>query len=172
MRLTRFLWTAVASHRLPDPRPALAEYRHTNDRDAVTGAVLFDRPHLFGCAEGSRTVVNRLLRRLIADPTFGGFQLLACAEVGGREFGYWNTVLPEQPGELDAVYLRHGTGTPVQPNRLTADQILGLLRDVNRLFGDPTRSRAEGGGRACAETLADVLTRPFPVAPRPVDSVS
>lgn len=178
MLLTRIVWTAVASTRLADAdfRRDLAEYQYANNRDAISGVLLFDAPHLAGCAEGSRTIVNRFLRRLTADPTFGGFQLLSCVEITHRTFGYWNTVAPELAGlpsdELRPVYQRHGTDIPFRPNQLSAAQLFGLLQDLNLMYEDPTRSRVGSASLAGVDTLLDSATKKLPVVPVPVESVS
>ncbi len=55
-----------------------------NRRDHVTSCVMFHRGHILQVLEGGRVDLDRLMRRLLADPRHTGLRILSDMPVSGR----------------------------------------------------------------------------------------
>lgn len=55
-----------------------------NLRDHVSGCVMFHRGHILQALEGGRSDLDRLMRRLLADPRHTGVRILSDAPIANR----------------------------------------------------------------------------------------
>ena len=62
----------------------LGNAERNNRRDHVTSCVMFHRGHILQAIEGSRTDVDRLIRRLLADPRHSGLRILVDTPITER----------------------------------------------------------------------------------------
>lgn len=56
----------------------------TNRRDHITSCVMFHQGHILQAIEGARADVDRLMRRLLADPRHSGLRILIDMPVTSR----------------------------------------------------------------------------------------
>lgn len=55
-----------------------------NRRDHITSCVMFHQGHILQAIEGGRVDIDRLMRRLLADPRHSGLRILSDAPIAAR----------------------------------------------------------------------------------------
>jgi hypothetical protein len=91
-----------------------------NRRDQITGCVMFYEGHILQALEGERADLDRLMRRLLADPRHSGLRVLVDTPIAARS-------LPE-PMSLchDPVAMLSRVGAPCI-SRVTANDAEAML---------------------------------------------
>ncbi len=91
-----------------------------NRRDQVSGCLMFHQGHILQALEGERADLDRLMRRIIADPRHTGLRVLSDMPVPGRRL--------HEPMSLcrDPAALLERIGLPCI-SRLTAHEAEALL---------------------------------------------
>jgi hypothetical protein len=62
----------------------LGHAERNNRRDHITSCVMFHQGHILQAIEGSRTDIDRLIRRLLADPRHSGLRILIDTPIAER----------------------------------------------------------------------------------------
>lgn len=62
----------------------LGNAERNNRRDHITSCVMFHQGHILQAIEGSRVDVDRLIRRLLADPRHSGLRILIDTPIAER----------------------------------------------------------------------------------------
>lgn len=62
----------------------LGESEINNRRDHLTGCIMFHRGHILQVLEGARTDLDRLMRRLLADPRHANVRVLVDMPIASR----------------------------------------------------------------------------------------
>jgi hypothetical protein len=62
----------------------LGHAERNNRRDHITSCVMFHQGHILQAIEGSRTDIDRLIRRLLADPRHAGLRILIDTPIAER----------------------------------------------------------------------------------------
>lgn len=91
-----------------------------NRRDRVSGCLMFHQGHILQALEGGRADLDRLMRRIIADPRHTGLRILSDMPIPERRL--------QEPMSLcgDPVTLLQQIGLPCI-SRLTANEAEALL---------------------------------------------
>lgn len=103
-----------------------------NERDGITGALLFDSLWFVQILEGEREAVSSTLRRIIQDSRHDAVTIMDCAPVESRLFGNWWMGLANMNGEHAALLARHGLGPRLDPRKMSSATALALALDVAR----------------------------------------
>lgn len=105
----------------------LAASQRNNERDGITGALVFDDRWFLQILEGERAAVWRTLHRISDDERHANVVIAEAAEVEERLFGNWWMGLATRNAEtapLFAPYLRNGL---LRPQDMSARAILDLV---------------------------------------------
>ena len=102
----------------------LGESDRNNRRDRVSGCLMFHQGHILQALEGERADLDRLMRRIIADPRHTGVRILSDMPIPARRL--------HEPMSLcgDPAALLEKIGLPCI-SRLSADEAEALL-DVRK----------------------------------------
>ncbi len=88
----------------------LAESQRNNDRDGLTGALAAHDDRYIQVIEGEWGALNRLMRRINADPRHRDLRILSRAPVEQRSFAGWSmaqaVIRPDLAATLDTVMAR------------------------------------------------------------------
>ena len=98
----------------------LGESDRNNRRDRVSGCLMFHQGHILQAREGERADLDRLMRRIIADPRHTGVRILSDMPIPARRL--------HEPMSLcgDPASLLEKIGLPCI-SRLSADEAEALL---------------------------------------------
>ena len=98
----------------------LGESDRNNRRDRVSGCLMFHQGHILQALEGERADLDRLMRRIIADPRHTGVRILSDMPIPARRL--------HEPMSLcgDPAALLEKIGLPCI-SRLSADEAEALL---------------------------------------------
>jgi hypothetical protein len=102
-----------------------------NQRDGITGALLFDTLWFVQILEGEREMISSTLRRIMADERHDALTIMDCRPITERLFGKSWMGLAMLHNENAALYARHGM-TSFNPRIMTEAQVIGLARDLAR----------------------------------------
>lgn len=187
MNLVRLTYTSVEADRVSnaDLDEIIGISHHNNDRDALTGVLLYNRPYFIRILEGKREVVGGLLERLYRDPRHTSLRIVSFREVDTREFSRWSMRLIRldemRSDAVKEVCLKHGIDLPLRLPQLREAQLSGWLRDLNDLAnvgvtihpGDEVRpaSRTHPKRAASPATVPHDTTTPPRSAPKPPDAI-
>jgi hypothetical protein len=72
----------------------LAASQRNNWRDEITGALAYSDGRFFQVVEGRTDAVDRLMRRVEADPRHGGLTVVLRREIAERAFPDWAMAVP------------------------------------------------------------------------------
>jgi hypothetical protein len=106
-------------------------YRN-NQRDGITGALLFDTLWFVQILEGEREMVSMTLRRIMADERHDAVTVMDCRPINERLFAKCWMGLAMLHGDNQALYARHGM-TGFNPRVMTEGQVIGLACDLDRI---------------------------------------
>ena len=101
-----------------------------NERDSITGALLFDTLWFIQILEGEREAVSATLRRISGDARHDAVTIMDARPVEQRLFGTWWMGLALLRGDQSALYARHGIGSRLDPRKLSGEQTVALALDI------------------------------------------
>jgi hypothetical protein len=92
MFLTRLVYTSTASENFTpeDITKILETARKNNEKNNVTGMLLFHRNYFLQCLEGSRAAVNNTYNNISNDARHGNITILDYSEISMRGFSEWS----------------------------------------------------------------------------------
>lgn len=102
-----------------------------NERDGITGALLFDPIWFVQILEGEREAISATLRRIMPDPRHDAVTVMDCAPIESRLFGNWWMGVANMNVHT-ALLAQHGLGPRLDPRRMTGAATLALAVDVAR----------------------------------------
>ena len=68
----------------------LAQAQKNNERNGITGALIFNHNYFLQSIEGSRPIINGLLRKLIKDTRHSSLQVVECCDITERQWSQWS----------------------------------------------------------------------------------
>jgi hypothetical protein len=101
-----------------------------NERDGISGALLFDTMWFVQILEGEREAISATLRRIMADQRHDNITVMEARPVRERHFGNWWMGLALLRGDNSALFARHGIAERLDPRQMTGDQSVALARDL------------------------------------------
>ena len=111
----------------------LTQAQQNNERNGITGALVFNHNYFLQSIEGARPVINELLRKLVKDDRHQGLQIIECREVEQRHWSKWsmNYLIPSD--ENKGLALKFSTGTQFNPYLMNTNQIMMLIETLSDL---------------------------------------
>jgi hypothetical protein len=104
-----------------------------NERDGISGALLFDTLWFVQILEGEREAISATLRRILSDERHDAVTIMDCQPIDERLFANWWMGLGFLRGDNSELYARHGIGKRLNPRIMTGDQTVALALDLSRM---------------------------------------
>lgn len=104
-----------------------------NPAAGVTGVLGFNEQYFVGVIEGDRRRLSSLLVRIARDKRTANLTILAAGTIDERKFDDWTSFYAGHSETIDRLYLRYGLTQGLDPGRMSADSLSGLLADFTRL---------------------------------------
>jgi hypothetical protein len=111
-------------------REILSASQRNNGRDGITGFLIFDKTYFIQILEGERSRVTDTYNRIARDSRHLTATIINVRDVPARLFPNWTMGGAMRTPEVQEVYLQHGFGGTLQPNRLKSDQVISLALDL------------------------------------------
>jgi hypothetical protein len=111
-------------------REILSASQRNNGRDGITGFLIFDKTYFIQILEGERSRVTDTYNRIARDSRHSTATIINVRDVPARLFPNWTMGGAMRTPEVQDVYLQHGFGGTLQPNRLKSDQVISLALDL------------------------------------------
>ncbi|KQQ01167.1 BLUF domain-containing protein [Methylorubrum extorquens] len=111
-------------------REILSASQCNNGRDGITGFLIFDKTYFIQILEGERSRVTDTYNRIARDSRHSTATIINVRDVPARLFPNWTMGGAMRTPEVQEVYLQHGFGGTLQPNRLKSDQVISLALDL------------------------------------------
>ena len=111
----------------------LAQAQENNERNGITGALVFNHNYFLQSIEGSRPVINALLRKLVEDERHYSLQVIECREVEQRHWSKWSMKYLIPSDENKELALKFSTGSQFNPYLMNTNQIMMLIDTLSEL---------------------------------------
>jgi len=124
-----------------------------NQRDGLTGALLFDTLWFVQILEGEREAVSKAFCRIARDERHDAVTLIDVSPAEQRLFANWWMGLGLLRGDHGALYKRHGIGERLDPRKLSGEQVTALARvaDSLRVSASALSDTSQGMRRGSAD---------------------
>ena len=111
----------------------LAQAQQNNERNGITGALVFNHNYFLQSIEGARPVINELLRKLVKDERHHSLQVIECCEVEQRRWSKWSMKYLIPSEENKGLALKFSTGTQFNPYLMSTNQIMMLIDTLSKM---------------------------------------
>lgn len=111
----------------------LAQAQQNNERNGITGALVFNHNYFLQSIEGARPVINELLRKLVKDERHHSLQVIECCEVEQRRWSKWSMKYLIPSEENKGLALKFSTGTQFNPYLMSTNQIMLLIDTLSKI---------------------------------------
>ncbi|MGP9688195.1 BLUF domain-containing protein [Psychrobacter sp. AOP22-C1-C5] len=111
----------------------LAQAQENNERNGITGALVFNHNYFLQSIEGARPVINELLRKLVQDDRHYALQIIECREVEMRHWNKWSMKYLIPSDENKGLALKFSTGSQFNPYLMSTNQIIMLIETLSEL---------------------------------------
>lgn len=108
----------------------LQQAEQNNRERGITGVLMFDNRYFMQTVEGSRTQINHLLSRLIADTRHYDVQLVDSREIPFRSWANWSLNFVTQSKVQNEVLLKYAIGAEFDPYLLNGESILNMMHEL------------------------------------------
>ncbi|MDB5689631.1 MAG: hypothetical protein JWL91_1507 [Sphingomonas bacterium] len=108
----------------------LARSRHNNQRDDITGALLFNAGCFAQVLEGPLGNVEAAFERIQQDERHGEVSLLTLEPIAARSFPNWAMGFVGERADTAERFARVGLESGFDPSRLSGDHIHTVLKDL------------------------------------------
>ena len=111
----------------------LTQAQQNNERNGITGALVFNHNYFLQSIEGARPVINELLRKLVEDDRHYALQVIECREVEQRHWSKWSMKYLIPSDENKDLALKFSTGSQFNPYLMNTNQIMMLIDTLSEL---------------------------------------
>jgi hypothetical protein len=116
---------------LTNLREILSKSQQNNQRDGITGYLIFDKTWFIQILEGERKAVQSTYNRISLDKRHKSTVILNTRDVERRLFPNWTMAGALRTAEMQEVYLEHGIGGAIDPLKLNSDKVVQLALDLH-----------------------------------------
>ena len=106
--------------------------RARNERDGITGVLLFCNNNVVQCLEGSRESVNKAYGRIVGDRRHQYALLLDYRVLSARLFPTWSMGDVPESSVTRPILLKHSVSQNFEPRLLSGESSLGMLAELSR----------------------------------------
>ncbi|MET0415571.1 MAG: BLUF domain-containing protein [Actinoplanes sp.] len=114
----------------------LSVARRKNERNALTGVLLFNRNYFLQCLEGGRQEVTATFCRIAADPRHGNVTLVSAQDIDVRDFPDWTMgYVPSTSPQVNALLREFVPTEDFNPEALSSTSaivLMGGMRSIER----------------------------------------
>ncbi len=130
--LSRLIYSSEPAQALDDHQVTaiLATARRNNERNDITGMLVFDSQAFLQVIEGGREQLSKLYSALVRDPRHHRLVILGMEPVDEREFSSWQMGFAAAHAGHRSLFMKHGTSSRFEPNRMTAQAALALVKEL------------------------------------------
>lgn len=101
----------------------LEQSRRNNEHNGITGALVMNENYFLQVLEGSRPVINTLLKKLIQDDRHFSLSIVECQEVTQRRWSKWSMNYLTLSDQHKTEVLRFSSSAEFNPYLMSASQI-------------------------------------------------
>lgn len=140
--LVRIIYASEASQKIDVPmiRAILEKAQENNERNDLTGMLVFNSRYFLQAIEGCPQRINALYRTLMVDPRHRNLFILGYEHVTERMYGEWRMNYATLNEANKRAFLKYSPSSVFDPYQLTAEN---ALRFMNDLSAATVRSQAE-----------------------------
>lgn len=109
-----------------------ASCARNNPSAGITGALIFNDHYFAQVLEGDRKQVSTALWRISQDARHSDPILLTGEAVTERRFPTWSMAFAGHSEAIDRLYLRYGIAVGLDPARMSAPSLMGLIDELVR----------------------------------------
>ena len=106
--------------------------RARNERDSITGVLLFCNNNVVQCLEGSREAVNKTYARIIRDRRHQNPLLLDYRGLSTRNFAKWSMGYVPESSVTQPTLLKYSVSQDFEPRLLSGESCLGMLTELTQ----------------------------------------
>jgi len=106
--------------------------RANNERDSITGVLLFCNNNVVQCLEGSHEAVNGAYARIVRDKRHQNPLLVDYRVISTRLFPAWSMGYVPESSVTRPILLKYSVSQNFEPRLLSGDACLGLLTELVR----------------------------------------
>lgn len=121
----------------------LAQAQENNERNGITGALVFNHNYFLQSIEGARPAINGLLRKLIKDSRHFSLQIVECCEVEERRWNKWSMKYLTPTDKNKHQSLKYSTGTEFNPYLMSTKQIMMLIDSLSTMQEQEQQSKQQ-----------------------------
>jgi hypothetical protein len=106
--------------------------RANNERDGITGVLLFCNNNVVQCLEGSREAVNQAYARIIRDKRHQNPLLVDYRVLAARLFSSWSMGYVPESSVTRPIMLKYAVSKNFEPRLLSGESCLDMLAELTR----------------------------------------
>jgi hypothetical protein len=106
--------------------------RANNERDGITGVLLFCNNNVVQCLEGSREAVNQAYARIIRDKRHQNPLLVDYRVLASRSFSSWSMGYVPESSVTRPIMLKYAVSKNFEPRLLSGESCLDMLAELTR----------------------------------------
>lgn len=111
----------------------LTSARQHNEKNAITGALMFNHTYFLQALEGLTESVSETFLRVADDPRHIKIVLVGMKDIDNRAFGTWSMKYISDVNAYHHLFLKHSTHAEFNPSHMTFQQLDNLMIDINML---------------------------------------
>ena len=125
----------------------------------LTGALVFNEHYFAQVLEGDRGAVTSTFCKIANDNRHSDLVIMEAVPVPKRLFANWSMAYAGHSDMIDKLYLKYAITIGLNPSRMTADSLLGLIAELVQADGhvahaDILQQRPDGTQRAPHQEVA------------------
>ncbi len=130
--LVRLVYVSYAKSVMGDEEieAILEKSKKNNQRDSITGVLMYSNRYFFQCLEGERTKVNQTYLRIANDVRHNKCVQIKYGDIYTRLFSGWSMEHVAFNGLADEVMLKYSETGLFHPYEFSAGQSLALLTEI------------------------------------------
>lgn len=113
-----------------DLRQILEASQRNNERDGITGALVFTGSVFLQCLEGNRDAVNLTYHRIANDKRHREPALLSLTEITSREFADWSMGYMGYTAQNRGLFLKYSSSKTFDPYQCSSATLEQMLREL------------------------------------------
>ena len=106
--------------------------RASNERDGITGVLLFCNNNVVQCLEGSREAVNKTYVRIVQDKRHQNPLLVDYRILSTRLFSEWSMGYVPESSVTQPTLLKYSVSQDFEPRLLSGESCLRMLAELTR----------------------------------------
>jgi len=106
--------------------------RASNQRDGITGVLLFCNNNVVQCLEGSREAVNKTYVRIVQDKRHQNPLLVDYRMLSTRSFSGWSMGYVPESSITQPTLLKYSVSQDFEPRLLSGESCLRMLTELTR----------------------------------------